>query len=64
MVPSEKLGGNGHTLKHKRLSVSIRKQCFIVRVTEHWHRLLTAVVKSLSLEILKSHLHMILGSLD
>jgi len=34
-----------------------------VRVTQHWHRLLKTVVESPSLEILKSYLGMVLGSL-
>jgi len=33
-----------------------------VRVTEHWHRLLTDVMESPSLEIFKSCLEIVLGN--
>jgi len=32
-----------------------------VRVTQHWHRLLREAVESLALEILESHLDVVLG---
>jgi len=34
----------------------MRKKFFTVRVTEHWNRLPRVVVKSPSLEIIKTHL--------
>ncbi|KAK4832368.1 LOW QUALITY PROTEIN: hypothetical protein QYF61_021967 [Mycteria americana] len=40
-----------------------RRRGILSMVTEHWHRLLREVVESPSLEIFKSHLDMILGSL-
>ncbi|KFV87701.1 hypothetical protein N308_08816, partial [Struthio camelus australis] len=54
---------NGHKLKHRKFHLNIRKNFFTVTVTEHWNRLPREVVESPSLEILKSHLGTILGSL-
>ncbi|KFV78313.1 hypothetical protein N308_02488, partial [Struthio camelus australis] len=54
---------NGHKLKHRKFHVNIRKNFFPVRVTEHWHKLPRGVVESPSLEIFKSHLDTVLGSL-
>lgn len=39
------------------------KHFFIVKVTKHWHRVPGSVVESPSLEMFKSHLGMVLGSL-
>ncbi|KFQ59279.1 hypothetical protein N334_00735, partial [Pelecanus crispus] len=52
---------NGHKLKHGRFPLNIKKCFFAVRVTEHGHSLSREVVKSPSLEILKSHLDTVLG---
>lgn len=35
---------------------------FTARLTEHWHRLPRKVVESLSLEIIKNNLDIVLGS--
>jgi len=37
VVPSDRTGGNGHKLKHRRLCLNIRKHFFTVRVTGHCH---------------------------
>jgi len=34
---------------------------FIARLSKHWHRLTRKAVVSISLEMLKSHLDMVLG---
>lgn len=47
MVSSDRTGGNGRTLKHKRLTLNIRKLCLIDAVTKHWHGLPRDVVESL-----------------
>ncbi|KAK4807202.1 hypothetical protein QYF61_024322 [Mycteria americana] len=62
VVPSDRTRGNGHKQKHRKFCLNIRKHFFIVRVPEHWNRLTREVVKSLSLEIFKSHLDMVLGN--
>ena len=62
MVPSDRTRGNGRNLKHKRIPLNSRKHFFAVRVIKHWHRLPREAVESPSLEILKSHLDMILGN--
>ncbi|KFV87211.1 hypothetical protein N308_01781, partial [Struthio camelus australis] len=53
---------NGQKLKHKKFHLNLRKIFFTVRVTEHWKRLPREVVESLSLEIFKTHLDVILGN--
>ncbi|KFW09285.1 hypothetical protein N327_10340, partial [Fulmarus glacialis] len=53
---------NGHKLEHGRFPLNIRKHFFTVRVTEHWHKLPRENVESPSMEILKSHLDVVLGS--
>ena len=63
VVPSARTGGNGHKLKHKRISLNTRKHFFTVRVTEHWHRLPRELLESPSLEkAVKSCLDMVLGN--
>lgn len=43
-------------------TLNIKSYFFTVRVTEHWHRLPREIVKSPSMEILRSHLEMVLGN--
>ncbi|KFV73001.1 hypothetical protein N308_11259, partial [Struthio camelus australis] len=54
---------NGQKLKHRHVSLNLRKNFFTVRVTEHWNRLPREIVESPSLEIFKSHLDVILGNM-
>ncbi|KAK4817897.1 hypothetical protein QYF61_002281, partial [Mycteria americana] len=54
--------GDGHKLKHRMFPLNIKKYFFPMRVTEHRHRLPEKTVESLSLEILKSRLDIILSN--
>ncbi|KFQ07260.1 hypothetical protein N329_01923, partial [Haliaeetus albicilla] len=53
---------NGHTLKHRRFPLNIRKHFFTVRATKHWNRLPRKVVQSPSLGTFKSLVDIALGS--
>jgi len=55
--------GNGHKLKHRKFQLNMRKNCFALRVSEHWNRLLREDVYSPSLEIFKTRLDKVLCSL-
>lgn len=39
LVPSYRMNGNGHKVKHRKFHLNMRKNLFIVRVTEHWKEL-------------------------
>ena len=39
VVPSDRTRGNRHKMKHRKFRLNIRKNFFLLRVTEHWHRL-------------------------
>ncbi|KFQ85444.1 hypothetical protein N337_11139, partial [Phoenicopterus ruber ruber] len=54
---------NEHKLKHRRLPLNIRNHFFTEKVTKHWHRVPREVVESVSLEIFKSCLDMVMGNL-
>jgi len=55
--------GNGHKPKHRKFRLNTRKKFFPLRVTESWNRLPREVVESPSLEIFKTRLDKVLGSL-
>ncbi|KFQ76860.1 hypothetical protein N337_06504, partial [Phoenicopterus ruber ruber] len=54
---------NGHKLEHGKFCLTMRKNFFTVRVTEHWNRLPREGVESPSLEIFKTCLDAVLCSL-
>jgi len=57
VVPSDKL-------KHRKFQLKMRKNCFTLRVMEHWNRLPREVVESPSLEIFKTQMDVVLCSLQ
>jgi len=63
VVPSDRTRGNGHSLKHRKFCLNMRKNFFPLRVTEHWNRLPREVVDSLSLEMFKTLLDKVLYNL-
>ena len=55
VVCSNRTRSNGLQMEHRKFCTNMWKN-FMVRVTEHWHRLPREVGASPSVEILKTHL--------
>ncbi|KAK4823779.1 hypothetical protein QYF61_006501 [Mycteria americana] len=62
VVPSARTRGHGHTMKHRRFPLNIRKHFCTVRASKHRHRLPREIVESPSLEIFKGHLDAVLSN--
>ena len=56
VVPRDRTRGNGHKLKQRKFQLNMRKNFFSLRLPRE-------VVESPSLEIFKTHLDKVLGSL-
>jgi len=52
VVPSDRIRGSGHKLKHRKFRLNMRN-FFTLRVTKHCNRLPKGVVESPSLEIFR-----------
>lgn len=63
VVPSYRKRISGHRLKQMKCHLNIKKHLISVQVTELWHRIPREVMEPLALEIFKSHLDLVLGSL-
>jgi len=62
VIPSDRIRGNGHKVKHKRFHLNMMKHFFTVKITEHRHRLPREAVKSPFVEMFKSHLDTVLSN--
>jgi len=62
-VPSDRTGGNGQKLKHKKLHLNIRSSLFTVRGVKHWKKFSRKTVEPSSLEILITCLDTIMSNL-
>jgi len=60
LVPRDRTRGKRHKMKQRKFCLNMRKNFFILRVTERWNRLPRGAVESPSLEIIKTRLNAVL----
>lgn len=46
VIPSDRIRGNGHQLKHRRYYLNVQKQFFTVKMIEHRNRISRDAVQS------------------
>jgi len=54
VVCSNRTRSNGLKTEHGKFCTNMQKNFYMIRVTEHWNRLLREAVESLSMEIFKT----------
>ena len=63
VVHSDRTRNNGLKLECRKFYTNVQNNFFMVRVMEHWNRLLRDVVESPSMEIFKTHMEAYLRNL-